>query len=80
MFQMFSDVGAFRRDPLGFLQDFCGTGKPLVRLHLGPQPAYLVADPDLIKPLFKADEGDIDKGRLVRTASSRAVSRRATCR
>lgn len=71
MLQMFSDVKEFRRDPLRFFEEKAfNTDKPLVRLNLGPQPFYLVTDPDLIKPIFKADEGEIDKGRLIQKMSS----------
>jgi cytochrome P450 len=62
----FSDVPAFRRDPLGFLLargDAATEG--LEPLALGPRPMLLVTDPDLVKPLLKADEGVVDKGRLM---------------
>jgi cytochrome P450 len=66
MFRMFSDLSAFRHDTLGFFESHYNQAQtPLVKLNLGPSPVYLVADPDLIKPIFKATEADIDKGRLI---------------
>ena len=62
----FSDVSAFRRDPLGFLLargDAATEG--LEPLALGRKPVLLVTDPDLVKPLLKADEGTVNKGRLM---------------
>lgn len=62
----FSDLNAFRRDPLAvLLEKGNSTGGPLVPLALGPAPMFLVNDPDVIRSLLKADEGDIDKGRLI---------------
>lgn len=62
----FSDLTAFRRDPLAFLLERGNSAtEPLVPLKLGPSPMFLVTDPDIIKPLLKADEADIDKGRLI---------------
>ncbi len=62
----FSDLSAFRRDPLQFLLSR-GTQahEPLVPLALGPFPVLLVADPDLVKPLMRETEDRIDKGRLI---------------
>jgi cytochrome P450 len=64
---MFSDVRAFRRDPLNFLLER-GNGAPLglEPLHLGPSPVLLVNDPDLIRPILKAPETEIGKGRLIK--------------
>ena len=64
---MFSDVRAFRRDPLNFLLAK-GNSAPLglERLHLGPSPVFLVTDPDLIRPILKAPEAEIGKGRLIK--------------
>ena len=59
----FSDVQAFRRDPLDFvLAAAAASREPLARMRLGPKPVYLVADPGLVKPILKADEAFIDKG------------------
>ena len=66
MLRMFSDLPAFRRDPLEF---FCEKGRnatqPLERLRVGPHPMYLIADPEIIKPIFNAPESEVDKGRLI---------------
>lgn len=66
MIHPFSDVSAFRRDPLNFLIER-GTKatEPLVRMRLGPSAVYLVTDPELIKPLLKMDVGEAGKGRLI---------------
>lgn len=62
----FSDLIAFQRDPLRFFEERgrAATG-PLVPLSMGPYKAMLVADPDLIKPIMKAAEAEIDKGKLI---------------
>ena len=64
---MFSDVRAFRRDPLKFLLER-GNAAPLglEPLHLGPSPVFLVNDPDLIRPILKAPETEVGKGRLIK--------------
>lgn len=63
MLRMFSDLQPFRRDPLGFLLGKAARcDDPLVPLYLGPTPAYLVADADLVKPILKAPESEINKG------------------
>lgn len=62
----FSDLPAFRRDPLGFvLARGNGAADALVPLALGPQKVFLVVDPELVKPILKADEARLDKGRFV---------------
>ncbi len=67
----FSDILAFRRDPMKLLLERGKASEfPLQRLHLGRSPVYLVTDPALIKPILKSDESTIDKGRLVRTMES----------
>lgn len=64
---MFSDVRRFRRDPLSFLLDRGNTAPlGLEPLHLGPSPVLLVTDPDLIRPILKAPETEIGKGRLIK--------------
>lgn len=67
MKHMFSDVQKFRRDPLGFLLEV-GNGSPLglVPLRLGTSPVLLVNDPGLVRPILKASEDAIGKGRLIR--------------
>ncbi|OQW59452.1 MAG: cytochrome P450 [Proteobacteria bacterium SG_bin9] len=64
---MFSDVRSFRHDPLSFLLAR-GNSNPmgLQRLHLGPAPVFLVTDPALIRPILKAPEDEIGKGRLIK--------------
>ncbi|WP_018387592.1 cytochrome P450 [Ancylobacter sp. FA202] len=62
----FSDLPAFRHDPLGFLMQRGSTATgPFVPLRLAPFPVYLVTDPDLVKPIMKMSEAEIDKGRLI---------------
>jgi cytochrome P450 len=62
----FSDLRPFNRDPLQFFLSQAQTAiEPLVRLHLGPKPVWLVTDPDLVRHLLKADELLVDKGRFV---------------
>jgi cytochrome P450 len=49
------------RRPLPFLQRVRAMG-PIVRIHLGPQPAYVVNDPDLIRRVLVNDAHHFDKG------------------
>ena len=66
MLHKFSDLREFRRDPLNFmLARGQSAGSALEKINVGPHPVYLVADPSLVKPILKADEADIDKGRLI---------------
>jgi len=66
MTHLFSDVNAFRRDPLELFKRHSHLdSEALVRLHLGPSPVYLVTDAALAKAILKTDESAIDKGRLV---------------
>ena len=66
MKHMYSDVNAFRHDPIGlFRRHSHPTVEPLVRLHLGPSPVYLVTDALLAKDILKTEEARIDKGHLV---------------
>lgn len=66
MKQKFSDVSAFRHDPLRlFAQKGFGSTEPLVKLNLGFSPVYLVTDPLLARAVLKSDEAHIDKGYLV---------------
>jgi cytochrome P450 len=50
-----------RKRPLEFLAEQRGAG-PIVRLKLGPQAAYLVQDPDLVRQVLVADARSFDKG------------------
>lgn len=62
----FSDVHAFKRDPLGLIvKRGIGSREVLVPLALGPRPVVLVRDPISVKPLLKLSEDISDKGRLV---------------
>jgi cytochrome P450 len=62
----FSDVSAFRHNPLELFEKYgSADAAPLVRLNLGPAPVYLVTDAVLAKAVLKADDSAIDKGRLV---------------
>lgn len=66
MKQKFSDVSAFRHDPLRlFAQKGFGSSAPLVQLNLGFKPVYLVTDPLLARAVLKTEESKIDKGYLV---------------
>lgn len=66
MIPWFGDLSAFRRDPLSlFLDRGINAAEPFAKLSLGFSPIYLVTDPALIKPIMKADEKQIDKGRLI---------------
>lgn len=61
-----SDLIAFQRDQLGFFEARShGATEPLVPLSMGVGPVFLVADAELVKPIMKADESVIDKGRLI---------------
>jgi cytochrome P450 len=64
---MFSDVRAFRRDPLQLLLER-GNSAPLglEPLYLGPSPVLLVNDPNLLRPILKAPETEIGKGKLIK--------------
>ena len=62
----FSDLPAFMRDPLDFfIERGTNAREPLVKLRMGFSPVYLVTDATLIKPIMKASEQTIDKGRLI---------------
>lgn len=63
----FSDVRPFMRDPLSFLLSKAESNSGgLVQLALGFNRVFLLSDAELIKPILKAPEDLIDKGRLVR--------------
>ncbi|MEG6508233.1 cytochrome P450 [Methyloligella sp. 2.7D] len=65
---MFADLSAFRRDPLGFMREKGNNSgnEPLVRLALGPNPIYLVASPEWVKPILNRSEEEIYKGAFIR--------------
>lgn len=67
MIHCLSDVTRFRRDMLGFLDAADRRSEaPVQKLNLGLNPVYLVGHPQLVKPLLKSPESQIDKGRIVR--------------
>ena len=62
----FSDIPAFRRDPLALLEDRAFSNDPgFVDLHLGVRPIVMVTDPAVAKTIMKWDTDEIDKGSLV---------------
>jgi cytochrome P450 len=62
----FSDVRAFRRDPLRLLQERGQQAKgPFAPLALGISPVLLVCDPTAVKQLLRMSESSIDKGKVV---------------
>jgi cytochrome P450 len=62
----FADLPPFRRDALGFLLERGSAATaPLVRLAFGPKRVWMVTDANLVKPILKATEEQIDKGRFV---------------
>jgi cytochrome P450 len=66
MIPWFGDLQPFRRDPLGFFYERGTQAKePFVKLAMGFAPVYLVADAAYVKPIMKASEDQIDKGRLI---------------
>ncbi|MFC3456169.1 cytochrome P450 [Amycolatopsis speibonae] len=52
---------AFKRDPVAFLGTLRALG-PMVRIQLGPKPAYVVNDEHLIRRVFVPDAHKFDKG------------------
>jgi len=61
-----ADLFAFQRNQLDFfLERGNSATEPLVPLSMGAGPLFLVADADLVKPILKADESVIDKGKLI---------------
>lgn len=64
----FSDVPAFRRDPLRLILDRAASNAPgFVPLYLGRRPVWLVTEPELARRILKWPTDDLDKGRLVAT-------------
>lgn len=67
MTNIYEDVDAFRHDPLAFLVERGEKAtEPLIPLHLGPDPVYLLTDPDYIKPLLNISEDLVDKGPMIK--------------
>ena len=64
----FSDVPAFRRDPLKLLLDRARSCEPgFVPLCLGLRPIWLATEPALAQRVLKWPSEEVDKGRLVQT-------------
>jgi cytochrome P450 len=63
----FSDVSAFRSDPLSFLVERgdCAV-RALEPLDIGLRPTYLLTAPSYVKTLLTASEDSIDKGPLIK--------------
>ncbi|MCU0731135.1 MAG: cytochrome P450, partial [Hyphomonas sp.] len=62
----FSDLRPFQRDPLGLmLERATFSVQEIERLRLGPSPVWLVTDPEAVKPILRAPEEEIDKGRFI---------------
>ena len=60
---------AIKKDPISFflgLRDLGG----VVQIYLGPQAAYLVTDPDLIRQVFVTEAHSFDKGKFWEKVSS----------
>ncbi len=67
----FSDVKAFRHDPLTLLsQKAKQSSDPFLKLNLGPAPVVFMNDATLVKPLMKLSEDVLYKGRLVKKISA----------
>ncbi|MGW4913265.1 cytochrome P450 [Streptomyces sp. NPDC004270] len=49
------------RDPLDWLLE-CGQARPVLRLRLGPRPAYLVCRPELVHDMLVGQVNSFDKG------------------
>jgi cytochrome P450 len=62
----FSDVKPFQRDPLGLMMSRASASQnAFERLMLGPKRVWLITDPEAVKPVLKAPEHEIDKGRFI---------------
>lgn len=64
----FSDLPAFRRDPLALFSDRAKSSElGFTKLYLTHRPVHLATDPQIARQILKWDTGEIDKGRLVQT-------------
>ncbi|WP_069812254.1 cytochrome P450 [Streptomyces sp. TP-A0874] len=54
-------IGSLAKDPVGFFEAQRARG-PIVRARLGPRPAYIVNDPELVRHMLVAGHRDFDKG------------------
>lgn len=65
MADLYSDLASFRQDPRSFFMERGdGATEKLVPLDFGPDPFYLLTDPDYVKPLLMMSDEVIDKGPL----------------
>lgn len=65
---VYVDAELFRRDPLSFLVKRGETATDLlVLLRVGPDPVYLLTDPDYAKPFLNISEDLLDKGSMTRS-------------
>jgi cytochrome P450 len=60
---------SFRRDPTGFLTRQAALGD-VSYFRLGPQPAYAIADPEMIRDLFVVSHSKFMKGRALQRAKA----------
>ena len=60
---------SFRRDPTGFLTRQAALGD-VSYFRLGPQPAYAIANPELIRDLFVISHSKFKKGRALQRAKA----------
>jgi cytochrome P450 len=60
---------SFRKDPTAFLQRQAALGD-VSYFRLGPQPAYLIADPEMIRDLFVKSHSKFIKGRALQRAKA----------
>ena len=60
---------SFRKDPTGFLTRQAALGD-VSYFRLGPQPAYAVAHPDMIRDLFVISHAKFKKGRALQRAKA----------
>jgi cytochrome P450 len=54
------------RDTLAFLRELRGYG-PMVRIHIGPRPVYVVNSPELIREVLAVQARGFDKGAMFDT-------------
>jgi cytochrome P450 len=60
---------SFRKDPTGFLERQAALGD-VSYFRLGPQPAYLITDPEMIHDLFVKSHSKFIKGRALQRAKA----------
>jgi cytochrome P450 len=52
----------FKRDPISFLKRVRGLGEGVVEIRLGPKPAYVVNDEELVRKVFVSEAHHFTKG------------------